>query len=149
MKRDFYEKVLRAGRWYGKKYFYVARGKYDHWNQWTDIERLPLIDLNTTASLNKDNWEIVYSFGKNEADTLRADYSRPACYKLRIGDYAVMVIREDGLYDCYLKKYTDDSTAPYPYLYMFGLPCEKQTAKEALDIAARNIQDYEDLFDEC
>ena len=147
MKREFYEKVLRAGRWDGKKYRYVAREKYNHQDQWVEIQRLPLQALDTTAALN--DWETVYTFGKEESDNLRASYSRPACYKVRIGEYAVMVIKEDGVYECYLKKYTDDSLSPYPYLFMFGLSAEHNTPKKALAIAAENIDMCRCLFDEC
>ena len=51
-------------------------------------------------------------------------------------------------YELYLKKtYNDGSSTPF--MFMFGLPVEQQSALEAIDMAATIAEDYDFLFDEC
>ena len=62
----------------------------------------------------------------------------PRAYLVRLnyGDLKMLMFREKNVYNFYL---ADENT---PYKYMFGLPCEQQTAPEAIDIAIANVPDY-------
>lgn len=51
-------------------------------------------------------------------------------------------------YELYLKKtYGDGSSTPF--MFMFGLPVEQQTALESIDMAATIAEDYDFLFDDA
>lgn len=63
-------------------------------------------------------------------------------YKATVDDLTVLMIPEEGYYECYLKK------PGYSYRHMFGLPEDSQTLQEAMQIALVNAPDYLDLFDD-
>lgn len=57
MKKEFIERVIRERVVDTKTYRYIVKDCYDATEQWAEIRRLPLADLNTTAAI--DGWETV------------------------------------------------------------------------------------------
>ncbi len=64
MTEKFMQKVLREGIVDTKKYRYVRRDVTGLKNQWIEIRRLPIADLDTTAAI--DGWETVLVIGEVE-----------------------------------------------------------------------------------
>ena len=60
--------------------------------------------------------------------------------------HRIMILKEDGMFDCYVRRQSIDSDTPY--LFMFGLPVSENTASEAMEIAIANVPLYAFLFDE-
>lgn len=59
MKKEFIAKVIREGIVDTKTYRYTAHLVNGADEQYTEIRRLPLADLDTTAAL--DPWEVVWT----------------------------------------------------------------------------------------
>lgn len=62
MTKAFEAKVIYYGCVDTKTYRYYADYKYDHIDQWIEIQRIPLSYLGTTAEI--DGWETVKVIGK-------------------------------------------------------------------------------------
>lgn len=62
MKRDFIERVIRERVVDTRKYRYTIKERQTVTEQYAEIRRLPLSDLDTTAAI--DGWETVKVIGK-------------------------------------------------------------------------------------
>ena len=59
MKNAFYDRVIREQIVDTKQYRYIAKDCYNADEQWVEIRRLPIKDLDTTNAI--DSWETVKS----------------------------------------------------------------------------------------
>ena len=59
-KKDFIERVRRDGIVDTRKYRYIAREVNGPSEQHLEIRRIPLDCLDTTAALDRSNWETVH-----------------------------------------------------------------------------------------
>ncbi len=62
MKKEFIDRITRERIVDTRKYRYVIKECYNATEQWAEIRRLPLEDLDTTAAI--DGWETVKVIGK-------------------------------------------------------------------------------------
>ena len=67
-------------------------------------------------------------------------------YKAITDRHSVLVIRDGNEFECYLKK--RDAEGSTPYMFMYGVPINQNPAREVLDIAVANADDYNFLFED-